>query len=203
MNKNRYIIIIIMLFILLHCFYGCTSSKAKLVSLEKSKSNFKEYHKTFEQILQPFGYILTEDLKNTYGESLDYIKEEYSINIDPFSHIELSVENGCGSEVFYITYCHKFGKIDHQGVNMDLSLFVDLCNSISGHQIEKLYINKFLVASENDYPLTNIGATKKTGEVIAKSDNINFWQDWSIVYYLYSDGTEKLKLYGLTKASTK
>ena len=174
---------------------ACASNR---YSVEESKNNFEGYAEKLSIIADSFGFVLQEKESSIYYEPDDkYICMVYSIEISSDDRIEITLSNyperrNKGTEEFTIEYTKNENVSDYQ-----IDLFVALVNTVSGKSISESYCTSFLNASEEEYSAARFGYQKLNGEVIAKMDHLNFFEDWTIKYLLYGDGAETLMFGGI------
>lgn len=176
--------------IMLLILNGCNN--VKLLSQEQSLNNFAYYENQLKAVLEPSGLTMSEleiddDEWGLYHSFLIVIDDTATITVYLSSNAE---KDSAGREEVEIHYKNNDEKA------LDLKLFVEIVNAVSGREISESYCEQFLSAPEEDYSSSR---DKLDNQKIYKYEFLNFDQDWSIGYSLYDDETEELTFWGLTK----
>ena len=171
--------------------YGCTN----LVSVSQSRLNFITYEDSLQKIADNNNLILTKsyDSNDLFAADIDYeinISETQNLYINFSNYV--SSENDRGAERYYIVY-----SIDNSTETFDIDLIVSIINEISGKEITKEYVERFLsTLKEESYEYDDYGSDE-----VYEYHPLNFFEDWSISYWIQSDGCQELTFEGLTIAS--
>ncbi len=189
MKKYVSISLIVMIALLLS---GCN---VNLRSMEQSKENFSCYKSQMEAVLDSYGLKMDEV---TPDELQAGAYRSFLIIIDETADIAVYLTNDAtghdtGREEVGIYYSNSGDG------NLNVKLFVDIVNCVSGKEISEAYCEAFLAAPEENYLPVKSGEEKPTGKKIYKYEFLNFGEDWSISYSLNDDETEELNFCGLTK----
>lgn len=187
---NKGALLFLTITIILLCFNGCYS---KRVSPEQSEKNFEKFISAIEQIIESYGYTLTDISEKSTDCS-------YIIDIAYNEYIEVSFDNSAlvslgettGIETFDAAYYIN----TKNNKKYDTGLFAEIVNVVSGKEITKEECDEFISASESEYP---IDYSKDSDYVIVKQKYLNFFEDWQLTYTLDKHDVERLSFYGLTK----
>ena len=173
--------------------FVCTNVKS--LSQEQSLKNFDCYEEQLKEVLEPYDLTLrkTRTTKDEFG-----VYNTFIIDLDTTTSIMVDFSNHAtyyetGREHVQISYCNDEKK------TIDVALFTKIVNCVSGREISEDYCKHFLADPEGNHSTHE----KVDGKKIFKSESMNFWQDWNIVYSLYDDEMEELSFGGLTKYGTR
>ena len=198
--KKRICFVIIVLLILNGCY-------AKEISLEQSKVNLMKYYTDIKNVVQSYGYIIERESKinkeifaidyNIYGDLS--CGEVFIVKINDNSYMEIRMNNSNNTEKFHIEFNSELSSIDDTHKNINIPLFVEIVNAISGKEITEELVEEFLNDPENKY-LDDWYETY----LMVKSKDLYFLSDWIMSYYLdesvsSEDLTEEFIMSGLTK----
>ena len=184
--KKSFIISFIVLIILF--FSGCVNG----VDFVTSKSNFNEYKEKISTVLKNYDlrihlYSMNEDTMT--ADMQVFLQDAQKVYLEFTNQAMPEIGEESGREVFILSYyVDEIEKID-------LNLFCDLVNAVSGKKITKNYCADFLNSPNINYD--NYGESKTT----LKKDFLNFGEDWMIALYFCQDNYE-LYFGGLTKNGT-
>ena len=184
-----YIGVLIMLLIL----NGCNN--VKLLSQEQSLKNFTYYENQLKAVSESYGLTMSEleiddDEWGLYHSFLIVIDDTATITVYLSSNAEKDSTGREDVEIYYRSDGTK---------ELDLKLFVEIVNTVSGREISESYCEQFLSDPEEDHSPSRYGIGKSDNQKIYKYEFLNFDQDWSIGYSLYDDETKELTFWGLTK----
>lgn len=195
-------IIILAIILLSFSLFGCNP---KVLTVEQSQSNYSSYRDSLQEIAQQYNMELVQ-IYNEHYENHDWYVN-FTITETPNAYISIEISNtayidktNTGVESFSIDY--YINNTDSQD-DYNIPLFVDLVNCVSGRIITVDYCEEFLNAPESKYSAERYGFQKMNGEIIAKEECLNFFEDWSIGYRLSKDNEQRLYFGGLTKQSSE
>lgn len=186
---------VVLLLIIAYLIVFLGTCNTKHLTNEQSKKNFVTYENYLQEIAKNYDLELVETIAG-------YNSKKFYIIISETAKIQISMTNSAGDsddtgvERFCIDYILRNMKSQSKN-EFNVELFVDLVNCISGKKLSVDFCNEFLEAPESDYAAEDHGFRKLNGEIIAKRHNMNFFEDWNIYYYLYSE-EEELSYTGLT-----
>ena len=198
------IIIIVLL------FNGCYM---KNISFEQSRINLMKYYTDIENIVQSYGYIIKQE--NNGNEGLFAIDYDFTfdvlsyggsfiININKNSYIRIGMSNSNNTEKYYVDFNSELSPIHETRKSINIPLFVEIVNAISGKEITEELVEEFLNDPEDKY----VDDWFKT-YMVYKTKEFNFLSDWIMTYTLNEsvvdisvpndDLTEEFGMQGLTK----
>lgn len=174
---------------------GCTAKK--YVTVEQTLKNADIYLEKIQKAAEQYGYEV-EKTSHSHSDA-DSCYVHMRIVISPEEEITVAVVNSAynsekGLEGFSVDYVIN-GDSEQQ---FDTQLFADVVNCVSGKAISADLCDEFLSAPESEYPAEKYGYERINGELIAKIHPLNFFEDWTMVYLMAKDGSEKLSFGGLT-----
>lgn len=197
MKKLTTIIISALLMIGLLC-----SCNTRTVSLEQSQKNFEVYKNNICRIAEAYGYEVTLEengpIQNPNKECNIILSEDLKIEV-VFTNTTVEVDGRTyrGKEKFSVTYYYE------ENEDLNLKLFAEVVNAISGKKITKEDCREFIEAKEEEYAASEQGRTKTEEMLIYKWKPLNFMEDWIFIHILNKDGKGTLELTGLTEQLTK
>ncbi|MBR3289442.1 MAG: hypothetical protein IKI63_01540 [Clostridia bacterium] len=178
---------------------------SKPVPREQSRQNFVIYEEQLKKALKPYGLTLQ---KTDEEDDPEYnLSVTYSVVLDDATMLTVDLYNTRDGryEAFSVEFVGK-GE-----TAIDVGLFSDLVNAVSGKIIGKEFFERFLSDPEQEHPAArgekDARMAKASGEKCRKEQTLDFWDNWSISYTLseslFGEVTEEFTCYGLTKTGTK
>lgn len=179
---------------------GCS---VKTVSVQESRENIERYKTEVEQIAEAAGYIVSYEVFEQPSD--DIVPEEWMIEIDKNVRISIYFEfdEAAPNEVtervsvwYVVEHSEEFGK------KFDLELFVNIVNVFSGEKITTDTCAELIEDPKGEYSWEQEDL-EYSSLLIGKQKFLNFFEDWSLIYRVDKEHTERLEFWGLTEASTQ
>ncbi len=170
-------IVMVMLAILLVPLCGC-----------KKAASLYDYKSRLTDAAEEFKLELHED---------EQYNLKYSISPLEGGTIIITLYNEDAKDVnavssFTVEYTKNLNEDD-----FNVKLFVALVNSVSKKDISEGYCCEFINAPEDRFPSSRYNHIKQEGELTAKWQALNFFEDWMLKHMTYSDGHEMLSFGGM------
>lgn len=189
--------------IILFTILFLTGCGVKNVSVQESLENIERYKTEVEQIVKSSGCDMSYE--NTGIDADDIFAEEWIIEINENERININFEfDGtetdevveCVSVWYVVEHSEEFGK------KFDLELFANIVNVFSGEKITTDICAELIEDPKGEYSWEQEDL-EYSSLLIGKQKFLNFFEDWSLIYRVDKEHTERLEFGGLTEASTQ
>jgi len=180
---------------------GCIQNVVQKVLIKESEVNFGLYMNQISDIANSHNLKMIEEIDPNIGDDISILRV-VRITLSEQEYVVVRLGNSGGRESFGVYYYNSLENNGKDISRINIDLFVELINEISGKKVTKDFIVDFLTSPEEKYKSDKTGRTKMDDELISKAYDFNFTSDWSVIYALYKNQDEILCFVGLTKEGT-
>ena len=180
-----------------------TGCGVKTVAVQESLENIERYKTEVEQIVKSSGCDMSYE--NTGIDADDIFAEEWIIEINENERININFEFDETETDEVVERVSVWYVVEHSeefGKKFDLELFVNIVNVFSGKKITTDTCAELIEDPKGEYSWEQEDL-EYSSLLIGKQKFLNFFEDWSLIYRVDKEHTERLEFWGLTAVSTK
>lgn len=197
MKFRKYMLIVLIPLIL----FGCIQNVVQKVLISESEVNLSIYIKQINDIANSYNLIMIEEIDPNIDNDISILRV-VRITLSEQQYVVIRLGNSGGRESFGVYYYNSLENNENDINRINIDLFIEFINEISGKKVTKDFIVDFLTSPEEKYKSDKTGRSKMDDELISKAYDFNFTSDWSVIYTLYKNQDEILCFVGLTKKGT-